>query len=34
MKKAYKYLKWLFILLLYYAIWYIVIYTVNMSAPE
>lgn len=34
MRKPYKYLKWLFGLLLYYAIWYIVIYVVNMSMPE
>lgn len=34
MRKTYKYLKWLFGLLLYYAIWYIVIYVVNMSMPE
>lgn len=33
MRKAYKYLKWLFVLL-YYAIWYIIIYAVNMSTPE
>ena len=33
MRKAYKYLKWLFVLL-FYAILYIVIYAVNMSVPE
>ena len=34
MRKACKYLKWLFFILLYYAIWYIIIYAVNMSTPE
>ncbi len=33
MRKAYKYLKWLFVLL-FYAILYIIIYVVNMSMPE
>lgn len=33
MRKAYKYLKWLFVLL-FYAILYIIIYAVNMSMPE
>ena len=33
MRKAYKYLKWLFVLL-FYAILYIIIYAVNMSTPE
>ncbi|GEM_PF-1157737 len=33
MRKAYKYLKWLFVLL-FYAILYIIIYAVNMSVPE
>lgn len=33
MRKAYKYLKWLFVLL-FYAILYIIVYAVNMSVPE
>lgn len=33
MRKAYKYLRWLFVLL-FYAILYIIIYAVNMSVPE
>ncbi len=33
MRKAYKYLKWLFVLL-FYAMLYIIIYAVNMSVPE
>ena len=33
MRKAYKYLKWLFVLL-FYAILYFIIYAVNMSTPE
>lgn len=33
MRKAYKYLKWLFVLL-FYAILFIIIYAVNMSVPE
>ncbi len=33
MRKAYKYLKWLFVLL-YFILWYIIIYIVNMSMPE
>lgn len=33
MRKAYKYPKWLFVLL-FYAILYIIIYAVNMSVPE
>ena len=35
MRKAYKYLKWIFVfVLLYFLIWYIIIYMVNMSMPE
>lgn len=33
MRKAYKYLKWLFVLL-FYAILYIIVYAVNMSVSE
>ena len=34
MRKAYKYLKWLFVLLFYAILYIIILYAVNMSTPE
>ncbi len=33
MGKIYNYFKWIFVLL-YFILWYIIIYIVNMSMPE